>query len=212
MDTRELTGIDRLAGIVTTGELLAAGVTRSRISTLVRIGELVSLGHGTYAMASLAEEVRKIQTGPEVLRAVTALATARAGTVASHGTAALVHGLDLVGSPPSSVTVTRAPGIGSRSGKPDVRVHWAALPAAHVTERLGLPVTTVARTVVDLARSSDFREGVVVADSALRSGQISGPALRAVLEACARWPGIHRAEEVVAFADRLSESALESIA
>jgi hypothetical protein len=70
----------------------------------------------------------------------------------------------------------------------------------------------VARTVVDLARSSDFRRAVVVADSALRIGRTSDPELHTVLEACAGCRGIQLAKEVVAFADRLSESALESIA
>jgi Transcriptional regulator, AbiEi antitoxin len=141
MDSRQLTGIDRLAGVVTTGELLAADVTRTRIGTLVRTGELVSVGRGVYAMAGLAAEARQIQTGPEVLRAVAALATVGAGAVASRHTAALVHGLDLTGGPSPLVAITRAPGMGSRSGKPGVRIHSAALPAAHVTERLGLPVT-----------------------------------------------------------------------
>ena len=42
------------------------------------------------------------------------------------------------------------------------------LPAEHVGGRLGVPVTTVPRTVIDLARVLDFRAGVVVADSALQ--------------------------------------------
>ena len=37
-----------------------------------------------------------------------------------------------------------------------------------LTARYGLPVTTVARTVVEIARASPVRAGVVTADSALR--------------------------------------------
>jgi hypothetical protein len=69
----------------------------------------------------------------------------------------------------------------------------------------------VARTVVDLARTSSFRAGVVVADSALRGKQVSKDELRAVVADCARWPGIRQAYLVVEFSDGRSESALESI-
>jgi hypothetical protein len=72
-------------------------------------------------------------------------------------------------------------------------------------------ITSVARTVVDLARTSSFRSGVVVADSALRGQQTTKDELRSVLAACARWPGIRQARLVVEFSDGLAESALESI-
>jgi Protein of unknown function (DUF559) len=75
-----------------------------------------------------------------------------------------------------------------------------------------VPVTTASRTVVDLARTLSFREGVVVADSALRQRQTSKKALGAVLGDCPRWPGIQQARAVVEFADGMAESVLESIA
>ena len=73
-------------------------------------------------------------------------------------------------------------------------------------------MTSAARTVVDLARASAFRAGVVAADSALRRKLTTKAELQAVVADCRRWPGVQRAAEVVAFADALSESALESIA
>jgi len=72
-------------------------------------------------------------------------------------------------------------------------------------------VTSVARTVVDLARASSFRTGVVAADSALRSRQTSKADLGLCMTACARWPGIQNARRAVAFADGRAESVLESI-
>jgi hypothetical protein len=53
---------------------------------------------------------------------------------------------------------------------------------------------------------------VVTADSALQARQTSVGELRAVLAACARWPGIERARKVVGFSDGRSESVLESLA
>ena len=132
--------------------------------------------------------------------------------MASHQSAAEAHGLDLLRRPSALVTLTRQPGLGSKSGKPNVRVHTAELPAAHVGGRFGVPVTTVPRTVIDLARALDFRAGVVVADSALHQHLTSKKELRQVLADCRRWPGVRRAARVVDFADGLAESVLESIA
>ena len=75
-----------------------------------------------------------------------------------------------------------------------------------------MPVTSVARTVVDLARSSSFRSGVAVADSALHDKKTTDSELRAVVAGCSRWPGIGRARRVVEFSDARSESPFESIA
>jgi hypothetical protein len=70
----------------------------------------------------------------------------------------------------------------------------------------------VARTVIDLARALPFRDGVVVADSALGAGKATKAEFEAVIAGCRRWPGLQRAKRVVAFSDDLSESVLESIA
>jgi hypothetical protein len=66
--------------------------------------------------------------------------------------------------------------------------------------------------VVDLARTTSLREGVVVADSALHGKQTTKPELYAVIDRCARWPGIARARRAVDFSDALAESPLESLA
>ena len=75
----------------------------------------------------------------------------------------------------------------------------------------GIRLTSVARTVVDLARMCSFREGVVAADSALHAGKTTVPEINAVISDCSRWPGVQRARDVVAFSDHRPESALESI-
>ena len=80
-----------------------------------------------------------------------------------------------------------------------------------MTVRGGVPVTSVARTVIDLARTLPFKSGVVVADSALFSDQTSAAELNGVISDCRRWPGIERARQVVDFAHPLAESAFESI-
>ena len=88
----------------------------------------------------------------------------------------------------------------------------AELPAEHVTRLFGIRVTTVSRTVVDLARTSPFKAAVVAADSALRADRTTKAELASVCAECSQWPGVRQAQQVVAFSDRRAESALESCA
>lgn len=183
----------------------------ARIRRLVRQGVLVPVGHGAYVRAT---DVGRDPAGEHALRVAAVLAVARPGPAGSHRSAAIIHGLDLLRprQPAGVITVTRPPGLGSASAsRSGVHIHIAALPGGHVTMRRGVRVTSVARTVVDLARTSAFRNGVVVADSALRTGQTSKDELLAVVADCAKWPGIRQARLVVDFCDGKSESVLESI-
>jgi very-short-patch-repair endonuclease len=209
MKAADVTDAYRLDGFLTPAALSRLGITRSVLRILVQKGELVSVALGVYVSADYAARVRLFRGGELALRVGAQLANMAPGAVASHQTAAGLHELDVLG-PPEDLAITRPPGT-SRTGKPGVRVHATRLPRKHVTEQLGVPVTTVARTVVDLARSTSFRDGVVVADSALRMNLTSKPRLRQVLAECGPIRGTQRARDVIEFADALSESVLESI-
>lgn len=213
MDTELLPDLGRLAGVVTSGELRVAGVSRARVRRLIRQGVLVPVGRGVYARAVPAAEAAADPAARHALRVAAALALVGPGAVGSHRSAAVIHGLGLVGRlRDGPVAVTRPQGCGgSRTARPGVCLHTAALPAGQVVCRRGVRVTSVARTVVDLARTSSFRAGVVAADSALHEKQATRAELRAVITTCGRWPGIQQARQVVAFADARSESVLESI-
>jgi Protein of unknown function (DUF559) len=143
-----------------------------------------------------------------------ALLPARTLASASQESAAILHDLDLLERPAENlVTLTRPPHArGSRASGKDLKIHAATLSPGHVTKHYGLPVTSVARTVVDLARTLPFQQGVVVADSALHAGKTAHDDLARVLAACSNWAGAERARRVVAFSDRRSESVLESCA
>lgn len=200
----------RFTRVVTAGELARGGVSGTQVRRLVRRRVLVPVGRGVYARATVAGRVAKDPVEDHALRLASVLAVTKPGDAGSHHTAAVIHGIDLLGPRPPDVAVTRPPG-GSQKSRPGVHLHISALPPEHVTESEGIRLTSVARTVVDLARTSSFRSGVVVADSALRSKQTSKAELHAVITDCARWPGICQARLVVEFADGRSESVLESI-
>jgi predicted transcriptional regulator of viral defense system len=192
----------------------AAGVSTRRLRSLVSSGQLVKIRHGAYATNDVLGEAA---TDPGLRHAleVAAVRAARARRgVASHDSAAQLYGLGLLKKPPDgTVTMTVPPA--TRTGtytSPGVTTHTAELPDAHVARLYGMPVTTAARTVIDIARTSTFMEGVVVADSALQERHTSKTELRRVMAWCERWPGIGQARKVVDFTDGLAESVLESCA
>lgn len=210
VNERTNTGIAGLAKVITTAQLVAAGKSDAQIRRLVARGVVVRVARGVYAGGVRAQKLAVLPGGEYTLRVSAAVAVSGSSAVASHQSAALLHGLDLIGKPPAEITVSRPPDRGwhSRTG---VRYYAVSVPAAHVKLKDGVPVTTVARTVIDVARIEEFKAGVVIADSALRKKLTSKEELRAVIGVCRRWKGIRKAAAVVEFADRLSESALESI-
>ncbi len=196
---------------MTASELLAAGLTKEDVRSMVRHGVLTSVRRGVYADKHQAAAI----SNQRILAVAAALAlTDRC--VASHQDAAVIHGLDLLARPPGRViSVSRNPQLGPnahKAGHPPIHVHAVPLPRSHLTMKYRILVTTVARTVIDVARTTPFRDGVVTADSALRRNKTTKQDLRDVAARMARWPGIARARDVIAFADHRAESPLESIA
>jgi hypothetical protein len=205
----------RFAGITTTVELLAAGFTNARIEVLLKRGVLTRVCRGVYARSGqVAELMGKNERAERLLSVAAAVAVAGPQAVASHEDAAIVHGLALLDRLRAGiVAVSRPPQApGSRTGRPGVSVHEVTLPSHHVVVRDRIPVTSVARTVIDLARTLPFKSGVVVADSALHGFLTGQPELVNMIRDCSRWPGIEKARRVVDFSNPLAESPFESIA
>jgi hypothetical protein len=188
-------------------------VTPDRIRQLVGAGRLKRLGRGVYARADLASSVASCRDGDRLLRLAAVLAIVGPRAVASHQDAAILHGLALLDRPKADeFTVTCPRGVtGHRTRRAGLRAHTAWLPDSHLAVSNKVPATSVARTVIDLARTTPFRSGVAAADCALHGGTTSKAELRSVIATCARWPGIDRARRVVDFSDSRSESPFESI-
>ena len=184
-------------------DLVADGYRYSDLTQLRRQGRLDHVRRGAYARpgADLDEAARHLR----LVRATVPLLTA---SVLSHLSAAVVHGLPLPRGRLAHVQVTR-PDAGSGRRHGHVHRFVAPLAAEDVTVRDGLAVTSLARTVVDLARTLPFADAVATADAALRQG-LDPVALQLVLGQAAGRPGVAAARRVVAFADGRSESAGES--
>ncbi len=107
---------------------------KSRIAS----GHLVRLNRGVYAVGHRRLNSRGIR--------IAALFAAGPGAALSHRDAAGLHGLR-----PANHTCTEITVAKQRAAPQGVRLHRAALPPTDVTRVDGLPVTTVERTLVDLA-------------------------------------------------------------
>ncbi len=138
----------------------------------------------------------------------TAAVLARSDHAIAGRSAAVLHGLPVVRLPDvPELNVRKSTTTGQRRG---ALVRAAALPACDVADWFGAPVTSVARTVVDLGRQS-VAAGLIAADAALHERRIAATQLGAVAERCAGWPGIRSSREAIALADPRSESPLESL-
>jgi very-short-patch-repair endonuclease len=139
--------------------------------------------------------------------ASTAAALLRPGHVVSGRSAAILHGLPTY-EIPTVPELTRAEGTLGRRER--VHVRGATLSASDCTAWFGAPVTTIARTLIDLARH-DRRDALMAADAALRERLVSIAQLDAGLATAGGWPGVKQARAILALASPLAESPLESI-
>ena len=189
---------------VTRKDALAAGFTDSELSGSGwhRLRRGVYLPAGPYAGNLNALQRHLLQ----------ASATASASSddaVISHVTAAVAHGLPIWAIPLERVHLSRSRQSGARSG-PRLVVHAAPFVAADIVSVAGLQVTSVARTVVDLARTIPFEQAVVVGDAALQLGKTTVSELADQLEQATRRPGAAGARRVLQFLDGRAESPGES--
>jgi hypothetical protein len=151
---------------------LELGYSRHVITKLASSRRLHALHRGVYAVCQTALKVRG-----RWLAAV--LAFGRQAVLSHRSAAALWNLTDL---PAGAVDVT-APV--SRSGRPGIRLHRARIDASDRNEHAGIPVTSVARTLFDLAAVVDRKRLLRAVESSERLGAFD---LKALEEVCARNP------------------------
>ncbi|WP_415639095.1 hypothetical protein, partial [Prescottella defluvii] len=195
------------ANIIRRSEALRRGATDQELQRQCRNGSWLRLRPGTYA--SQAELDALDAAAVHRLQAEATACAASPGAVLSYQSAAVVHALDMWNTPLDVVHLTR----NRRSGGSRTRrrhVHSAALRPDEVTAVGGLRVTTVARTVLDLARSLPFEQAVVSGDHALHSTALTLAELQDASDALPVHAGRNRARRVVDLLDGRAESVGES--
>lgn len=198
--------------ILSTTDLAALGLDDKAIRRLVQGGQLVRVRRGYYRRPVPSDDQAR-QNWPlgeaEARHRFLMEATYRtmaAGSVFSHVSAATLHGLPVPARMLDRACILRH---GSGSGAITRTSHrtYAPLPPEDVTEKDGLPVTTLVRTVVDLARALSYVDAVAVGDAALALGLQRAQLLNALGRPR---PNNAKARAALNFADPASESPGES--
>lgn len=179
-------------GVVAVRQLHACGLTRSAIASRVRGGRLIRVHRGVYAVghASLSVDAERLA----------AVLACTVGAALFHWCAAAHRRLCTGTGGRIDIAVPRGGGDGPRG----IHVHHLRLEPEDVTIYRGIPVTTVARTLCDVAATASERQVDRMVNQAFRMGVLDrtemnrqlaralpGTALlRTVLEA--RHPEAHR--------------------
>ena len=168
----------RQYGVVSRAQLRDLGLSDSRVTARVRRGGLVPVHRGVFAVGHSMLAVRGVW--------MAAVLAGGPQAVLSHAAAGALW--ELRGSTATTIDIT-IPGAGGRRRRKDLRIHRARSLGRQATIRERIPVTTPARTILDLAATLNRRALERVLDQAevLRLADV--PALVAAARATTGHPG-----------------------
>ncbi|SDK28837.1 Transcriptional regulator, AbiEi antitoxin, Type IV TA system [Cryobacterium psychrotolerans] len=201
-------------GLVLASDLSGALGEDLRLRRLAGRGHLYRFYRGQYIVAARWREFTPDQQYELRVRGA---ALARRGSLpVSHQSAAVLWGLPILVPWPREVHFLIERAAGGRSD-PGIRKHALGIHEADVTERDGVLLTTVGRTVVDLAATMDLKSAVAAVDRALavdRFGRVLPLTTREELfdtwERMLPFRGSVRARAIIDFGTHLSGSSSES--
>ena len=148
-------------GYFTTAQAQGLGVSRRALAYRVKTGDLARIEYGIYRLARHPSQPFE--------HVIVACLWAGEGCAASHDAALAIYGLADPMPAQIHITVPR-PFRGRRRG---IVVHHAPLREDERTVRDGVPLTTVDRTLADVARTSEAGIVASAAEQALKRGVIS---------------------------------------
>jgi predicted transcriptional regulator of viral defense system len=150
---------ERQLGYFTTAQAAEQEVSRQLLQKHLHYGAITRIWHGIYRLNNFP-----VAPFEDVMTA-----TLMAGplAVASHETALAIYGIS--DAMPANIHITTPDRF--RTKRPGLIAHIARLDDAERTRRNGIPVTTVERTLVDVARRSDLTIARGALDDALKDGE-----------------------------------------
>ena len=195
------------SGLILSADLTTQGLGPGEIRRAVRDNDLARVRRGAYVPATAWNGARPESRYRYLVHAT--VAAMRTPAVLSHESAAVLHGIPRIGKWPAVVHAVRERTTGGRSSTTVVRHGVPRMPEIVTVD--GLCATSPARTVVDLARTSSFLNGVVAADYVLSNALVTRDELEASLHDVRRMHGHRRADRVLRFADCRAQSVGESL-
>ncbi len=189
--------------IVRRSEALADGIADHELRALYTRGGWERLVNGVYVPSSVLTGMSEQDRHRLLIDAM--LPVISADHVVSHRSAALLHELPLPVGGFGKVHVTRHRRGGGRTNTA-VTVHCA--PSVSSVTVDGISVTSLARTVVDLARTETLLSAVIAGDVALK--RCDSRELNVELQLARGWKGVAQARRAVKVMDGRSENPGES--
>ncbi|TDW28988.1 hypothetical protein [Cryobacterium psychrophilum] len=210
-------------GLIPTQALRDSGLSSHAVDALRQRAELVRVRRGWYALGASWEAMGADKRYRLVVRATAHQAGPQ--LVLSHHSAAVLHNLPLIGSWPSAVHALRPDSAGGSSQR--LLTAHRGMPDPHQILIGGVNVTSLPRTLIDMAADSSFLVGVTMIDHVLnretvrvaweQHAGVRGPPpitkemLFTELEEVRPRAGRRAAERAIAFANGLSANEGESL-
>lgn len=166
-------------------DLQRAGLSDRHIADLVASGALKRVRRGAYVDGQLWQALGPADRHRLLTRAV--LLTGRTGTVVTHLSAAVEWGAPVWDLPLDAAHTTRTDAVAGRR-RDDWVQHAGVLPDDHVTERNGVPVSSAARTCVEVTTVADVERSLVVVNGLLHAGTTTVGEFGAMAQDCRYWP------------------------
>ena len=184
-------------GHISRGQLLALGLSPREIQHRLRIGRLIRVYYGVYAVGRLPTTVHDEAAG--------ALLACGPSAVLSHSSAAALWGITATWCKPFEITIT-----GADRRPTGLRVHRVtSLPRADVTRRFGLAVTTAARTALDIAPDGGGARVVRVVNDLRHRRMLTVGQLAAATRRHPRHPGVAFVAPIISEDHGYTQSELE---
>ena|SRR5579872_65971 len=177
----------RQHGVVAVWQLQALGFSRHQLHGAARAGWLHRLHRGVYAVGHTRLTAKGRWLAAVFAYGPDALLTSRA--------ALALHNVRPIPSSPTDVIVA----VLGRRSRPGIRIHWSSrLHAEDRTEIDAIPVTTIARTLLEYAVRAGAGWLRVAVDEAHRQDLLDGAALDALLARNPHHPGAKKLERAIA--------------
>jgi hypothetical protein len=199
-----------VSGAFTREHALAMGYSAADIRRLVRSGRWIVLRRGVYATAETAASAKSDPVQLHALQSAAVLLALSAPYVVAASSAARLYGMKFLNRPTDEVVLLTSYPVVHGLRRDGYLLRQAPLPSGHVTILGDLPITSPARTLLDLACELPFADSVALTDFSLHERLVLQAELEDLLGAAEGRPGIEKARQSFRFADNRAESPLES--
>ncbi|GAA4673638.1 type IV toxin-antitoxin system AbiEi family antitoxin domain-containing protein [Frondihabitans cladoniiphilus] len=190
------------------GVFVSRGATDERaLRTLHESGRIRRLRRGAYVDAAMWNAASRRERS--ILRIHAVIGSRGFADIVSHDSAAVLHGVSLLREPEEVHVLD--PSARSTRRRNGLVLHAGSLTESDRLARPPFLVTTPRRTLVDVARSLPFRDGVAALDSALRTGLLERDSVRHEVESSGMRYGEGAVLRALAFADERAANPGESL-